>query len=105
MASIAAAEKPRQTFHKYPFSSRLATEKWRQGLLPVGVLDGCGMRDARLERWKSYEELVAVVSVELPMHGSGVSFACKIQPCRFYRGGSLGCRARAMEAHHVCRQA
>jgi hypothetical protein len=35
------------------------------------------LRDARLERWNSNEELVAVVSIELRIHGSGVSLYCE----------------------------
>jgi hypothetical protein len=63
------------------------------------------MRDARLERWDGNEELVAMVSVELRIHGSGVSLHCEIQPGHFFTAGNLGYRNSEMETNHVCRQA
>ncbi len=67
---------------------------------------GIGLtRDARLERWNENEELVAMVSVERRIHGSGVSHHCEIPPRHFFRAGNLGCRKSDMETNHVCRQA
>lgn len=63
------------------------------------------IRDARLERRNGHEELVAMVSVELRIHGSGVSLHCETQPGHFFRVANPGCRNSEMETNHVCRQA
>ena len=42
------------------------------------------VQDARLERWNSNEELAALVSFELRIHGAGVSLHCEVQTGYFF---------------------
>ena len=60
---------------------------------------------ARLERWIGNEALVAMVSVELRIDGSGVSLYDETQPEHVYGARNVGCRKSEMEPHHVCRHA
>ena len=62
------------------------------------------VRDARLERWNGNEELGAMVSIWLRIHGSGVSLHFETQPGYYFRAGNLGCRNSELETNHVCRQ-
>ncbi|TWU32157.1 hypothetical protein Poly41_56420 [Novipirellula artificiosorum] len=97
-------------FRDRPVFAKLPTEEWRQTSLPMGY-----WMDARLERWNSNDEWVAVVSIEPRIAGSGVSLDCKTQSEHFFGAtipragylgvGKIGCHNSGMEINHVCRQA
>ncbi len=57
----------------------LRTEAWFASDGRIGLV-----QDARLERWNNNEELSALVSIELRMHGSGVSLHCEVQTGHFF---------------------
>ncbi|TWU25392.1 hypothetical protein Pla52o_16930 [Novipirellula galeiformis] len=66
--------------------------------------------DARLERWNDNEALVALVSIERRIPGSGMSLHREIQSEHFFRAGYFraghsGCPKSEMETNLVCRQA
>ena len=59
---------------------------------------------ARLERWNDNEELVAMVSIERRIHGSGVSLHRETQPEPIFRAGNYGYRKSELETNLVRRQ-
>ncbi len=71
--------------------------------------------DARLERWNDNEALVALVSIERRIPGSGMSLHRETQSEHFFRAGHFragrcrvshsGCPKSEMETNLVCRQA
>ncbi len=61
------------------------------------------MRYARMERWNSDENLVAMVSGERRTYGFGLSLHRAPQPDRFFHAGGFGCGKCDMETGHLCR--